>query len=133
MQFKILGNQPSIAFNPLADASVETITELFRQMCAHDGDSLDHRAEIDDQLEALVPALVELREAGHVKLNMAVAASYGTLDGFMRLADDERLTPLSRARCAAIRNRLLAQSLKAFFAAHRTEKHGHHRNLDASE
>lgn len=115
MQFKVLRNQPSIAFNPLACASEDTLAELLRQMCAHVGDSLDHRAEIDDQLEALVPALVELRETGHLKLNMAVLASYGTLEGFMRLADDERLTPLSRARCAAIRNRLLVHGLKALF------------------
>jgi hypothetical protein len=29
----------------------------------------------------------------------------------MKLAEDRRLSPLSRARCEAIRNRLLARSL----------------------
>lgn len=105
----------SLSLNPLSGASEEAIEELLRQICSLQGDTLEERAEIDDQIEALVPALVELRDAGHVKLNMAVVATYATLDGFMRLAGDERLTPLSRARCSAIHTRLLARSLKALF------------------
>ncbi|MBC9969110.1 hypothetical protein [Ralstonia insidiosa] len=105
----------TVRFNPLDQASAEEIDGFLRQVCATQGETREEQTEIADQLEALVPALVELRDAGHIPLNMAVVASYGTLDGFMRLAGDERLTPLSRARCAAIRNRLLAQSLKALF------------------
>ncbi|MCL6485253.1 MAG: hypothetical protein I4O49_14005 [Janthinobacterium lividum] len=114
---KVSPEHPSepLALNPLADASEAAVKEFLRQVCSIGADSQEERNEIDEQLEALVPALIELRDAGHIKLNMAVAARYGTLDGFMRLAADERLTPPSRYRCSAIQNRLLAKSLKSLF------------------
>jgi hypothetical protein len=105
----------ALTLNPLADAPEDMITALLRQLCTLEDDSAEPRAKIEDQLEALVPALVELRDAGHLGLNMAVAVSYGTLRGFMQLAGDARLSPLSRARCEAIRNRLIVRSLNALF------------------
>lgn len=104
-------NMQHTAFNPLAASDSDAITALLRCMCVEGLDAAD-QCELDDQLEAIVPALVELRDAGHLKLNFAVVASYGALEGFMRLADDERLSALSRGRCVAMRNRLVTQSVK---------------------
>ncbi|PNE59715.1 hypothetical protein A8H39_00780 [Paraburkholderia fungorum] len=101
--------------NPWANAPAAYLEPLLRRMCDLTNDDPESKAEIDDQIEALVPALVELRDGGYLQLHMAAAASYGTLDGFMRLAGDDRLTPLSRARCQAICNRMLARSLRALF------------------
>jgi hypothetical protein len=105
----------ALTLNPLAEAPADMITSLLRQLCAIADTGDQQQSEIDDQLEALVPALVELRDAGHLRLNMAAAVSYASLEGFMQLADDARLSPLSRARCEAIRNRFLANSIRALF------------------
>jgi hypothetical protein len=59
-----------------------------------------------------VPALIELRDAGHIKLNMRVIIDNSDLDGLMALADDGRLSALSRMRCKAIRDRILVQGVK---------------------
>lgn len=106
--------QPT-SLNPLADAPCDFVEDFLRKICSLTEDDRPTQAEIEDQIEALAPALVELRDAGHVNLNMAVAMSYGTLDGFIRLAADERLSSLSRARCAAIRDRLIVFGIKARF------------------
>lgn len=100
------------AFNPLCIANPEAIASLLRQICA-EGLSAEDQIELDDQIEAIVPALVELRDGGYLELNFAVVASHATLHGFTRLADDERLTSLSRARCVAIRNRMIVAGVEA--------------------
>lgn len=103
---------PSVSFNPADGLTEDGLGELLRTMCK-DGLSSDEETELEDQIEALVPALVELRDAGHLRLNMAVIAKHGTLDGFMCLAEDPRLSDLSRRRCKAIRDRILVQGVKA--------------------
>lgn len=100
-------------FNPLETADCESIASLLRQLCS-EGLSAEDQTELDDQIEAVVPALVELRDGGHLNLNFATVAEYATLDGFMRLAGDDRLTSLSRSHCIAIRNRMVALGVKAF-------------------
>jgi hypothetical protein len=100
------------AFNPFATATSEWIDGFLRMTCA-DGLKSEQRSELDDQIEALVPALIELRDAGHIQLNAAALASFGTLEGFTKLASDGRLSELSRRRCEAIRVRLIVQGVKA--------------------
>ena len=103
---------PSASFNPAESLNEEAFAELLRPMCKSGLVPIE-QAEVEDQIEALVPALVELRDAGHLKLNMAIIAEHGKLDGFMRLADDQRLSDLSRRRGQAISDRLIAQGVKA--------------------
>lgn len=59
-----------------------------------------------------MPAAIELRDQAHLNLNAKVLADLAKLDGFMSLAVDERLTDLSRKRCAAIRDRMIVQDVK---------------------
>lgn len=110
-EFINLANGNSVACNPLGEITSVDLEFLLRSICIHELPQQD-QAEIEDQIEALAPALVELRDAGHVDLNMSVIASYATLDGFIQLADDERLTDLSRCRCRAIRDRLIVFGVK---------------------
>lgn len=112
MNFISFSDAPSASFNPAEVLNDEALADLLRTMCKA-GLAPAEQAEVEDQIEALVPALVELRDAGHLKLNMAVIAEHGKLDGFMRLADDQRLSDLSRRRCKAIRDRIVAQGVKA--------------------
>lgn len=102
----------SASFNPAEGMSEEELASFLRTI-SQDGLSTADQAEIEDQIEALAPALVELRDAGHIKLNMAVIVEHGKLEGFMALAEDDRLTDLSRRRCRAIRDRLVVQGVKA--------------------
>lgn len=102
----------SATFNPFSTAPADWIEQFLLTTCA-DGLSTSDRRELEDQIEALVPAVVELRDAGHVDLNARAIASFGTLDGFMRLAADTRLSELARARCEAIRTRLIVHGVRA--------------------
>lgn len=102
------------SFNPFAEASEVEMEGLLRALCA-DGLSASDAAELDDQIEALVPAVVELRDGGHLALNVRVLSELGQLEGFMSLAEDKRLTDLSRRRCAAIRDRMIVRGIKAIF------------------
>ncbi|WP_186214541.1 hypothetical protein [Burkholderia gladioli] len=106
---------PPLSLNPLVAAPADYIDQFLRNLCERDDDTPEIREELHDQLEALVPALVELRDGGHLGLNMGVVTSMATLPGFVQLAVDDRLSPLSRARCEAIRNRMIARSIRAFF------------------
>lgn len=105
-------NGLSSCFNPAEGLSADDLTTLLRSVC-NVGLTAEEQEEMDDQLEALVPALVELRDAGHITLNMRVIADSAKLEGFMRLAEDDRLSSLSQQRCRAIRDRILTQSIKA--------------------
>lgn len=102
----------SIALNPLSKATDSELESLLRSMCDQ-GLSPTDAMELDDQIEALVPAVIELRDGGHLELNARVLTSFGTLAGFMSLSVDDRLSDLSRRRCSAIRDRMIANSLKA--------------------
>lgn len=101
------------SFNPLEAIDVDSMGTLLLQLCEVGVRTEEDRAELVDQIEAIVPALIELRDGGHVCLNFGVVTSYATLDGFARLAADNRLTPLSRMQCRAIRNRMIACGVKA--------------------
>src|SRR5450830_936815 len=110
-EFIKLDPSRGVALNPAAEMSAPELETFLRTACSY-GLSLPEQVEIEDQIEALAPAIVELRDAGHIKLNMSVIASYGKLDGFIQLADDVRLTDLSRNRCRAIRDRLVVLGVK---------------------
>lgn len=104
--------QPAaFAFNPLAGASCQEVQSLLQQVVIHDV-SQEEAAELEDQIEALAHAVVELRDAGHLELNIGAVASLATLDGFASLAADSRLSSLARARCAAIHNRMTASLVR---------------------
>lgn len=106
--------QQATRLNPFAEADADWIEGFLRMTCVEGARAAD-RAELEDQIEALVPALVELRDAGHIELNALTLASYGTLDGFVQLAGDARLSELSRRRCEAMRVRLVVQGIKALW------------------
>lgn len=101
----------AFAFNPLAGASCEEVESLLRQFVIHDV-SNEEAAELEDQVEALAHAVVDLRDAGHLELNLGAVASLATMDGFGSLAADSRLSGLARARCAAIHNRMTASLVR---------------------
>lgn len=103
------------AFNPFATATAAWIGEFLLATCSV-GLRPSDRRELEDQIEALVPAVVELRDAGHIELNAVALASFGTLQGFSRLAVDFRLSDLSRRRCEAVSMRLVAQRKKAWLS-----------------
>jgi hypothetical protein len=67
------------ASNPVGDCSEGELTDLLRRMCLH-GDAAD--AEIEDQIEALAPVVIELRDRSGVDLNMKMLSEYGTAFGF---------------------------------------------------
>ncbi len=101
--------------NPATGLCADRLTALLRSMTS-DNLSVDDQSELDDQLEALVPALVELRDAGHLELNMRVIADSAKLEGFMCLAEDDRLSLLSRQKCRAIRDRMIVQGVRALLS-----------------
>lgn len=106
-------NGRSGSFNPLEAIDADSMGTLLLQLCKVGISSEQDHAELVDQIEAIVPALIELRDGGHICLNFDVVTSYATLDGFTRLAADDRLTPLSRMQCRAIRSRMIARGVKA--------------------
>ncbi len=95
-----------------ATASAEWIEDFLRTICS-EGLSVADRGELEDQIEALVQVVVELRYEGHIRLNARTLASYGSLDGFMQLASDTRLSDLARRKCESMRTRLVLQGVKA--------------------
>ena len=102
----------TLTYNPFAQASELEIESLLRSLCA-DGLSASDAAELDDQIEALVPAAVELRDGGHLELNARALSELGQLKGFMSLSEDKRLSDLTRLRCAAIRDRMIVRGIDA--------------------
>ena len=106
-------NGRSGSFNPLDAIDADLMGALLLQLCEIGTTTDEDRAELVDQIEAIVPALIELREGGHLALNFGVVRSYATLDGFARLATDNRLTALSRMQCKAIRDRMSVRGVKA--------------------
>lgn len=100
------------SLNPFATAPAVWIEDFLRLTCA-DGLRPADRAELEDQIEALVPAVVELRNGGHIQLNAAALASFASSEGFWQLANDARLSDLARRRCEAIRVRMVVQGVKA--------------------
>ncbi len=98
--------------NPFAVASSDELASILRAMC-NQGLRANEAVELDDQIEALVPAVIELRDAGYVNLDARTIASFATPDGFSQLAADSRLSDLARRRCEAIRVRMVVQGVKA--------------------
>lgn len=103
------GEATSAVLNAVADCSEDELTALLRTMCFQ-GDAND--AEVEDQIEALVPAVIELRDRWGVDLNMKTLSEYGTVLGFGQLAEDLRLSELAGQRCKAIHTRLVVQGVK---------------------
>lgn len=101
-----------LTLNPFATAPADWLEGFLLRICA-EGLSPSEVTELQDQLEALVPAALELRDGGHMQLNAAALISLGSLDGFTQLANDARLSDLSRQRCAAIRTRLVVRSVRS--------------------
>lgn len=101
-----------MSLNPFAEISENGLEALLRSMCS-EGLSSAELAELEDQIEAVAPALIELRDGGHLDLNVREVANAAKLEGMVQLADDERLSELSRNRCRALRDRYLAQGVKA--------------------
>ena len=106
-------NGRSASFNPLEAIDADSMGALLLQLCEIGLNAEEDRAELIDQIEAIVPALIELRDGGYISLNFGVVTTYATLDGFTRLAADDRLTSLTRMQCRAIRNRMIAGGVKA--------------------
>lgn len=101
-----------MTLNPFAGATEEELSHLLRAMCSEGLDAAD-LAELEDQIGAVVPAVVELRDAGHLVLTARAIADAGKLEGIMELAEDTRLSDLSRNRCRALRDRYIVQGVKA--------------------
>lgn len=101
-----------LRINPFAMASEGEMEELLRAMC-QEGLSTADQADMHNQIEALVPAVIELRDAGYLQPNARVVSNLGTLNGFMTLAADSRLSDLTRRRCAAICDRMIVRGVKA--------------------
>jgi hypothetical protein len=102
----------AVAFNPISSCSEVELSRFLFAMCV--GNEIDN-AGIRDQIEALVPAVIELRDRFGLELNMLTLSNYGTVAGFGELARDVRLSDLTRARCKAIYARLLVQGIKLLF------------------
>lgn len=98
--------------NPFAAASARWIEDFLRETFA-EGLRPTQRSEVEDQIVALVPAVIELRDAGHIQLNAVALASFTSLEGFSRLAKDSRLSDAVRSRCEAVRARMIVRGAKA--------------------
>lgn len=101
-----------MTLNPFADATEEELSRLLHGMCSEGLNAAD-LAELDDQIEAVVPAVVELRDAGFLVITARAIADAGKLEGLMELAEDAKLSDLSRNRCRVLRDRYIAQGVKA--------------------
>lgn len=94
----------NLALNPFATGGQAEIASLLLHICGEDRTE-NERSDLKDAIDALVPALIELRDGGHLDLNAAKIIEYGRLDGFEKLAGDGRVTASARAKCAAICDR----------------------------
>jgi hypothetical protein len=96
----------SMTFNPFALCSAQEMSALLMAIC---GTGLSEREEdfMRGQVEALAPALVCLRDAGKLDLNVLLVAEYASLGGFERLSVDASLPDDVRSRCAQMRQRWL--------------------------
>lgn len=106
------GQHESAVLNPVAACSEGELTDLLRTQCIQ-ADSATNRVEIEDQIAAMVPAVIELRDSFGLGMNIKVLSEFGTLAGFSQLADDVRLSDLARQRCKAIHTRLVVMGVKA--------------------
>lgn len=105
------GNR-SNAINPFYSANADDIELMLRSLCS-EGMSPSEISELNDQIEALVCAAVDLRDKGFINLDALTLSKMAELDGFCSLANDERLSPINRARCSAIRDRMIAVGVKS--------------------
>jgi len=100
------------SFNPFSIGTAEELTHLLLFGC-DDELCQPERDQLAAEVHAIIPALVELRDAGLLKLSARQIAEYATLEGLTRLSADSRLSHGLRARCSAARKQLLVD------AAHR--------------
>lgn len=99
-------------FNPAESLSAAELTVLLRTICNR-GLTVKQQRELGDQLDAIVPALIELRDAGHMELNMTTIVKNASREGFWNLACDSRLSPTVRQRCKAMHDKILMQDVQA--------------------
>ncbi len=97
-------------FNPFAIGTAEELASL---LLFGSGDELSQpeRDQLAVQVHAIIPALVELRDAGLLQLNARLIAEYATLEGLTRLSADLRLRQGLRARCSAVRDQLIMDAV----------------------
>lgn len=103
----------STTSNPFASADATWIENFLGSAC-RGGLTPAEQSELDDQIEALVPALIELRDGGHINLSARSFVEYGSAAGFSQLAKDSRLSRLSQQRCEAIRVRMVVHGIRTF-------------------
>lgn len=97
-------NGPTPTFNVLDGQPAATIDAWMRQTLTEHMNE-DELAELDDTLEALIPALVELRDQHGCPLDIKTVADHANMTGFARLAMDEQLSSLNRLNCQAMARR----------------------------
>jgi hypothetical protein len=97
-------------FNPFAIGTAEELATLLLFGC-DDELSQPERDQLAGEVHAIVPALVELRDAGLLQLNARLIVEYATLEGLTRLSADARLSQGLRARCSAVREQLLVDAV----------------------
>lgn len=89
------------SINPIDGLTALELKALLKSLSV-DEDSPRQKMLIEQQIDALVPALVELRDGGHQDLNMRVVAELAMPHGFERLSRDARLSESVRHRCAEV-------------------------------
>lgn len=102
--FAMIPRAAPLAINVLDGLDADTISALMRETVAEHLNAAE-QADIDDTLEAVVPALVELRDQHGQELTLYTVVNSATGPGFARLANDERLSRLNRLNCAAMARR----------------------------
>lgn len=91
----------STAFNPLSGMGADDLGRFLRALTIFDVND-NQRRLMERQIDALAPALVELSKASGVELNVSMTAFYAQPDGFAMLANDERLSQVTRDRCTRV-------------------------------
>lgn len=97
-------NAPTATLNVLDGQPAATIDAWMRQALTENMNE-EELAELEDTLEALIPALVELRDHHGCALNLRTVTEHACVAGFARLAMDERLSTLNRLNCQAMARR----------------------------
>lgn len=102
----------SVTLNPVADATAEDLSTMMLELC-RPGVSQDELCELQDKIDAVVPALVELRDAGHIELTLRTIVENATIAGLKALAENTRLSAVHRMHAKAMHDRLIVHGVKA--------------------
>ncbi|MTJ93574.1 MAG: hypothetical protein F8N36_12020 [Desulfovibrio sp.] len=103
----------SNTFNPLDGLTADQVIALINQLIV-DQAPLSHEdlCEREDRLDAIIPALVELRDEHHQPLTFLTIAEAESLDWFFEAAEDDRLSPETRQNRIALRDRYVVQGVR---------------------